>query len=115
MASISRVLLGKKVLYSMDNINKTTKKLLRKLSPFRPTYTSIYFYHHLGMVRGSDPIPRDVLKIIKLFAQNLRRHFFVRERGMTHCVLLMSLGATNRPLLFEIMFDYITIFCFEVL
>ena len=33
--------------------------------------------------RGSDPIHRDVLKIIKLFAQNLRRHFFVRERYYT--------------------------------
>ena len=52
---------------------------------------------------GSGPIHRDVLKIIKLFAQNLRRHFFVRERGIiTHCVLLMSLGVTNWPLLFEI-------------
>ena len=29
---------------------------------------------------GSDPINRDVLKIIKLFAQNLRKHFFVRKR-----------------------------------
>ena len=29
---------------------------------------------------GSDPIYREVLKIIKLFAQNLRRHFFVRKR-----------------------------------
>ena len=55
--------------------------------------------HHFG---GSGPIHRDVLKIIKLFAQNLRRHFFVRERGITHCVLLMSLGFTNWPLLFEI-------------
>ena len=30
--------------------------------------------------KGSDPIHRDVLKIIKLFAQNLRRHFFVGKR-----------------------------------
>ena len=29
---------------------------------------------------GSDSIHRDVLKIIKLFARNLRRHFFVRKR-----------------------------------
>ena len=29
---------------------------------------------------GSGPIHRDVLKIIILFAQNLRRHFFVRKR-----------------------------------
>ena len=65
--------------------------------------------------RGSDPIHRDVLKIIKLFAQNLWRHCFVRERGITHCVLLMSLGVTNWPLLFEMVLDYITIFCFEVL
>ena len=28
----------------------------------------------------NDPIHRDVLKIIKIFAQNLRRHFFVRKR-----------------------------------
>ena len=39
----------------------------------------------------------------------------VRERGITHCVLLMSLGVTNWPLLFEIVLDYITICCFEVL
>ena len=30
--------------------------------------------------KGSDPIHRDVLKIIQLLAQNLRRHFFVRKR-----------------------------------
>ena len=29
---------------------------------------------------GSGPIHRDVLNIIKLFAQNLRRRFFVRKR-----------------------------------
>ena len=29
---------------------------------------------------GSGPIHGDVLKIIKLFAQNMRRHFFVRKR-----------------------------------
>ena len=28
----------------------------------------------------SDPIHKDVLKKNKLFAQNLRRHFFVRKR-----------------------------------
>ena len=61
------------------------------------------------LICGSDPIHGDVLKIIKLFAQNLRRHFFVRKRER-YCVLLMSLGVTNWPLLFEIMLDYITIF-----
>ena len=76
----------------------------------------------MGLVPALAQIPYigDVLKIIKLFAQNLRRHFFVRkrERGITrHCVSCscMSLGVTNWPLLFEIMLDYITIFCFEVL
>ena len=34
----------------------------------------------VSAVIGSGPIHRDVLKIIKLFAQNLRRHFFVRKR-----------------------------------
>ena len=48
----------------------------------------------MGLVPALAQIPYigDVLKIIKLFAQNLRRHFFVRkrERGITrHCVLLM--------------------------
>ena len=59
---------------------------------------------------GSGPIHRDVLKIIKLFAQNLRRHFFVRKREryyilrLAHVVVFvfMSLGVTNWPLLFEI-------------
>ena len=35
---------------------------------------------HLYPISETDPIHRDDLKIIKLFAQNLRRHFFVRKR-----------------------------------
>ena len=39
-----------------------------------------YHYRSVRACIGSDPIHRDVFKIIKLFAQNLRRHFFVRKR-----------------------------------
>ena len=39
----------------------------------------IFIFLFFSEKMGSDPIHRDVLKIIKLFAQNLRRHFFVRK------------------------------------
>ena len=39
---------------------------------------------------GSGPIHKDVLKIIKLFAQNLRRHFFVRKRERYYYTLRLA-------------------------
>ena len=39
---------------------------------------------------GSAPIHRDVLEIIKLFAQNLRRHFFVRKRERYYTALRLA-------------------------
>ena len=68
-------------------------------------------------VLGSDPIHRDVLKIIKLFAQNLRRHFFVRKIERYYILRLAHVfGCYKLALAVQ---DnarfYITNFCFEVL
>ena len=39
---------------------------------------------------------------------NFEEAFFCKKdkRGITYCVLLMSLGVTNWPLLFKIMLDF---------
>ena len=70
---------------------------------------------------GSDPIHRDVfLNIYIIRAKHVKKNeeafFRKKERERGHILRLARvLGCYKLALLFEIMLDYITIFCVEVL